>query len=198
MRGWTLTLMVTIGVTGSTQSGTAGALKPQTRLQQPSLTLDLRNTAEVSTAVLADAKKVLTQIYNAAGIDVQWTTAGADFTVIVIFRPPPAVRVSSFALGYTPSNKGQRSRQAFVLADRIRNRSSELGISFHLILGMTMAHEVAHLLLPFNSHSRDGIMRKEWTQSDYQKARLGWLLFTDEQALVMRDELSADKCDGSR
>jgi hypothetical protein len=117
---------------------------------------------------------------------------GADFTVFVISRPPPTVRVSSVALGYVPSNNATRGRQAFVLADRIRNRSSELVVSFQLVLGLTMAHEVAHLLLPCESHSVDGLMRSTWNAADYWKARLGHLLFTDEEARLMRDRLSAE------
>jgi hypothetical protein len=66
-----------------------------------------------------------------------------------------------------------------------------LGVPHHLVLGMTMAHEVAHLLLPNNGHSPSGIMRDSWTQSDYKKAGLGQLFFTKEQARLMRDALAA-------
>ena len=55
-----------------------------------------------------------------------------------------------------------------------------------------MAHEVAHLLLPHESHSVDGLMRSAWNAADYRKARLGQLLFTDEEAQLMRDRLSAE------
>ena len=146
----------------------------------------------LSPAALAEAKETLTQIYHAAGIGVQWKSVEADFTVIVMSRLPPAVRVSRLALGYVPSNKARRGRQAFVLADRIRDRSSELVVSFQLVLGLAMAHEVAHLLLPYESHSVDGLMRSTWNASDYWKARLGQLLFTDEDAQLMRDRLSAE------
>ena len=146
----------------------------------------------LSPAVLAEARQTLTQIYHAAGIGVQWKTIGADFTVFVISRPPPAVRLSSFALGYVPSHNAKRGRHAFVLADRIGNRSSELVVSLHLVLGLTMAHEVAHLLLPDESHSGDGLMRSAWNKSDYWKAGLGQLLFTNEEAQLMRDRLSAE------
>ena len=190
MRGWRLTLMVTIGLNGWTHSAAADA--PQSPAPRPTLNLELRNMTTLSPAVLAEARETLTQIYHAAGIGVQWKTVGADFTVFVISRPPPAVPVSRFALGYVPSHNAKRGRHAFVLADRIRNRSSELVVSFQLVLGLTMAHEVAHLLLPDESHSVDGLMRSAWNASDYWKARLGQLLFTDEEAQLMRDRLSAE------
>ena len=190
MRGWRLTLIVTIGLNGWTHSAAADA--PQSPAPRPTLNLELRNMTTLSTAVLTEARETLTQIYHAAGIGVQWKTDGADVTVFVISRPPPAVRLSSFALGYVPSHNGTRGRHAFVLADRIRNRSSELAVSLHLVLGLTMAHEVAHLLLPDESHSVDGLMRSAWNKSDYWKAGLGQLLFTDEEAQLMRDRLSAE------
>ena len=190
MRGWRLTLIVTIGLNCWTHSPAAGP--HQSPAPRPTLNLELRNTTTLSPAVLAEARATLTQIYHAAGIGVQWKTVGADFTVFVISRPPPAVRVSSFALGYVPSNNARRGRQAFVLADRVRNRSSELVVSLQLVLGLTMAHEVAHLLLPHESHSVDGLMRSTWNAADYWKARLGQLLFTNEEAQLMRDRLSAE------
>ena len=55
---------------------------------------------------------------------------------------------------------------------------------------MTMAHEIAHLLLPDASHSPSGIMRDSWTPSDYRKARFGQLFFTTDQARLMRDALA--------
>ena len=107
--------------------------------------------AEVSTAVLAEAKETLTRIYQAAGIRVEWNTTGADFTIIVRRPPhPDAVRDSAFALGYAPGAKGERGHLAFVFADRVETTASGLGVPFHLVLGMTMAHEVAHLLLPYD------------------------------------------------
>jgi len=189
MRGWALTLTVAIGLTGWTHSAAADA--PQSPAPRPTLNLELRNMTTLSPAVLAEARQALTQIYHAAGIGVQWKTVGADFTVFVMSRPHPGARVSSFALGYVPSDNTKRGRQAFVLADRVRNRSSELVVSFQLVLGLTMAHEVGHLLLPYGSHSVNGLMRSVWNASDYWKASVGQLLFTDEQALLIRDRLTA-------
>jgi len=167
----------------------ARALSP---VHSPTLTLDLQNMAKISVTVLEEAKLTLTLIYQAAGIHVQWNTATADFTAIL--RPPPhpeAMRNSRFALGYAPHNPTERGHLAYVLADRTEAMARGLGVPHHLVLGMTMAHEVAHLLLPNNGHSPSGIMRDSWTQSDYKKAGLGQLFFTKEQARLMRDALAA-------
>ena len=81
----------------------------------------------LSPAVLAEARQTLTQIYHAAGIGVQWKTNGADFTVFVISRPPPSVRVSSFALGY-PTTWLTGNRPAAVLQDSSTTSSVARGI----------------------------------------------------------------------
>ena len=174
-----------IGLNSWTHSAAADA--HQSAGPRATLNLELRNMTTLSPTVLAEARETLTKYHYVAGIDVQWKTVGADFTVFVISRPPHAVRVSRFALGYVPSDKAKRGRQAFVLAYRVRDRSSELVVSFQLILGLTMAHEVAHLLLPHESHflSMDSCGAPGVIGADYWKARLGQLLFTDEEAQLM-------------
>jgi len=56
------------------------------------------------------------------------------------------------------------------------------------ILGCVIAHELGHLFLGSNSHSSAGIMRSPWGQKQVQQALRGTLLFTAEQAKVMRAE----------
>ena len=146
----------------------------------------------LSPAVLAEARETLTQIYHAAGIGVQWKTIGADFTVFVISRPPPAVHFSPASLS-DMCRATTPSAAVTHLSSRIALGTIERACRFlDLVLGLTMAHEVAHLLLPYESHSVDGLMRSAWNTSDYWKARLGQLLFTDEEAQLMRDRLSAE------
>ncbi len=57
------------------------------------------------------------------------------------------------------------------------------------ILAAAMAHEIGHLLLGSNSHSRAGIMRAKWNRDELELARLGRLLFTEEESAFIRGEL---------
>jgi hypothetical protein len=199
MTTWTRTLTVAIGLIASAGSAAGEPGNAQTSTERPTLDLAVRNVAEVNTVVLEKAKETLTRIYDAAGIQVRWNAKAADFTIIVKPPPHPAeVHNSMFVLGYAPGTESKRGRLAFIFADRVENRSTRLRVPHHVLLGIAMAHEVGHLLLPYNSHSGDGIMRHEWTQSDHWKARLGLLLFTDEQAQLMRDDLSAGNHSGAR
>ena len=63
MRGWRLTLIVTVGLNGWTHS--AAADTPQSPAPQPTLNLGLRNMTTLSPAVLAEARGMLTQTVSA-------------------------------------------------------------------------------------------------------------------------------------
>ena len=53
-----------------------------------------------------------------------------------------------------------------------------------------MAHELGHLLLGSNSHSRAGIMRAHWQGEELHRLSRGNLWFTSEQANHMRGKLN--------
>lgn len=57
------------------------------------------------------------------------------------------------------------------------------------LLGLVIAHEIGHLLLPDHSHSKTGIMRAMWDEQDLQLAAHGELGFTPEQVELIRSEL---------
>ena len=59
------------------------------------------------------------------------------------------------------------------------------------ILGRVIAHELGHLLLPFDSHSPTGIMSAFWSGLGLGHADRKDLVFTDEQADLIRGYLSA-------
>ena len=59
-----------------------------------------------------------------------------------------------------------------------------------LVLGLAIAHEIGHLLLPDNSHSRRGIMRGRLDRRDLRLATFGDLVFTPQQADSIRAEVA--------
>jgi hypothetical protein len=68
-----------------------------------------------------------------------------------------------------------------------RNMSSWLSVS--QILGHAISHEIGHILLNMELHSETGIMRGNWGTNDFQDAAYGVLVFTPQQAEVIRAEV---------
>ena len=60
------------------------------------------------------------------------------------------------------------------------------------ILGHAVAHEIGHLFLNLKSHSATAIMRGDWDLKDLQDASNGYLLFTPQQAEVIRTEMAIE------
>jgi len=67
------------------------------------------------------------------------------------------------------------------------------------ILGAVIAHELGHLLLSTNEHSRTGIMQSHWYPDQVLQLMKGDLLFTREQSKLMREKartrLQSEKLD---
>ena len=66
------------------------------------------------------------------------------------------------------------------------------------IVGHVMAHEIGHLLLGSNAHSRHGIMQARWKRDQLRSIATGGLLFTRERAVQMRSKVSSWKEASSR
>ncbi len=79
-------------------------------------------------------------------------------------------------------------------SDVFYDQAMELHAAWHFalsdILGSVMAHELGHLLLGSNSHSRAGIMRAHWQGEELNVLSRGNLWFTREQGEHMRGKLN--------
>jgi hypothetical protein len=94
-------------------------------------------------------------------------------------------------MGLAPGT-GPERRLVYVFyssVEGLARRQSRAHVSTAQILGHAMAHEIGHLLLNQESHSPTGIMRGDWNLKDLQDAVYGYLLFTSQQAGVIRAEV---------
>jgi hypothetical protein len=57
------------------------------------------------------------------------------------------------------------------------------------VLGATVAHEIGHILLGSNAHTRSGIMCSRFQRADLRRAASGQLRFTPEQAQRMQTKV---------
>ena len=100
--------------------------------------------------------------------------------------------------GVALSNNGQGTRLAYVVVDRVlaqadaarrRIQGLALLLAQPLILGHVMAHEIGHLMLPHNNHTKSGLMKGQMEANDIEDARDGQLLFSADESEAIRTAL---------
>jgi hypothetical protein len=212
---WTLSvgLALTNGLTGF--SHIAAAASSET---SPSITIHVRNYAGVAPKTLKEAEEVATRIFQKAGVETRWaditltaennpsnsadhqpdTLADIQFSVF----PREMSDISdlpSNAMGLAPGT-GPDRKMVYVFDSNVnalfwkllsaRNSGQmDRQVSKAQILGHAIAHEIGHLLLNQQAHSPHGIMRGEWRFADFRDMTEGMLLFTPEQAEVLRADV---------
>jgi len=180
-------------------------------LSELTVTARVYDYASVPSSVIRSAEAEATRIFAAAGIDMTWVdcsgtrvparsglaqaeeattgcfapVTGADVVVRILSRSTPANR----AFRDTMFGFAEGNFVASVFYARVEDFAhGPYGnqTDIPVILGVVIAHEVGHLLLGTNSHSRTGIMCGKWDGESLRLAREGFQTFSAEQAAVMR------------
>jgi len=207
---WVVVLALLATATPSAQTASPGgtAYPPVAGSTEPGLTITLRvyNYAHIPPALLSHAEDEATTIFRQAGVEAAWVDCplsgaeldrfpacqqpmgGADFALRILSaamteRAPAGGEALGFAL---PCPEDLAGCYAEVFYQRISDWASGAEISAYQLLGHAMAHEVGHLLLGPNSHSRDGIMRPQWNPDDLRVIARASLRFTPEQTERLR------------
>jgi hypothetical protein len=157
-----------------------------------SVYVHVMNRADIPAEVLDRAEHEVVRIYEQIGVNVVWTqdtAPGASLIVIVVATG--WLNAPTAALGTALRAPGNRGRVAYVFYSRVEHVSAHSRLERGCLLGVTIAHEVGHLLLPYGSHSQTGLMRAQWNDEDLQRARDGGLGFTARQGDLIRSRLVA-------
>jgi hypothetical protein len=126
---------------------------------------------DVPSDILTIAQNEATRIFRAAGVPVEWTLrreaqppgdAARNFTVVILNDPAavagkPVDFVESNVAGQAVRNAGR----AYIYYRRVTFAAARHARHVGTVLGMVIAHELGHLLLPPNSHASAGIMRAD-------------------------------------
>lgn len=182
-------------------------------------TILLRNYAKVPPDTLAEAERAATVVFQRAGIEARWneidvnpihigparlqdqpaTLADVQVNLLPETAPIPA-GLSEKAVAVTPG-AGPGRTVVDVFDARVRSLSRRISsaylksdtdrsVSRGQLLGHVIAHEVGHVLLNQPGHSPRGIMRGEWTFADFRDMGECLLIFTPQQALILRAEVA--------
>jgi hypothetical protein len=132
-------------------------------------------------------------ILGDAAIDLVWRGCGPcdeppgprELIVRIVVAP---ARVNPESLGYSVVDVQQRSgRLATILADRVEAMATAASFDPGVLLGRTIAHELAHLLIGTTGHSAHGLMRAHWNTGDLERdLQLDWVLSRDEGTRMRR------------
>ena len=169
-------------------------------LAQPALPLDviLHDSAGVRAEDLADARRQIETIFLEAGIAVRWRAAthlsapAEAFQVTVLLRKqhpdwtPQRRPIMGLALA-SDHRRGVTSVFYSSIAGVAHTYSQPVAV----LLAITIAHEIGHLLLPHPAHADEGIMRADWEGDDLRHAAMQPLRFAADQAATMRVRISA-------
>src|SRR6266481_3529756 len=171
----------------------------------PAITVAIYDDMHLSPQVLADAEDEAMRVYRKAGVAISWVEcksarmkAEAD---VRCQDSPSATHLNLRIVQHASKASDGVFGVAFLSAegtgaytDVSYNSAEELDQQWHVglarLLGHVMAHELGHLLLGSNAHSRQGIMCPSWHGDELHLASMGALLFSQEQARFMRERLA--------
>jgi hypothetical protein len=212
---WTLIVGVVLasGLTGLVNA--AAADSPETNL---TITIHVHNYAGVAPKTLAEAEEEATEIFRKAGVQTRWADTAltaengqensADHPArtlsdiqlnILTGEMSNCVGAPNNVMGRAPGS-GPDRKLVYIFNSNVEARFWRLSraqgsarpyrpVSMPKILGHAIAHEIGHLLLNQQVHSPHGIMRGEWGFADFRDMTDGMLLFTLEQAEILRADV---------
>ena len=179
----------------------SGALVAQDR--PPALKIYVYNHAGVSGQTLHRAENRAHTIFRQSGIETSWyncsvqgmdgeNCSGAfDSGTVVVQIVHDSEKLKTEVFGTAFMGRSGYGTYADVFFDRVQQVCQDANIGVPDILGHIISHEIGHLLLGTDSHSRFGIMRAKWDSGELAHADRGQLLFLTAQSEAMRKRLVA-------
>ena len=182
---------------------------PGTRSADLKMSVRVYNYAGVSRGTLLGAEAESSRIFRQAGVEVAWldctTSPSPEGESPACETPMGVIAVNLRVLPLAMAERFKSSREemgfavvsaragsasdAWVFYQRVEDAAASEIASPPQILGCAMAHEIGHLLLGPDHHSREGIMCARWNQKSLEEASKGQMLFTRDQAQLIRTEV---------
>jgi hypothetical protein len=169
----------------------------------PSLKIYVYNRAGVSGRTLDQAEHRASTIFRQSGIETTWhncsvdgrnganCSASFDSGTIVLQIVHDSEKLKTEIFGTAFMGRSGYGTYADVFFDRVQQVCQDAKVALPDILGHIISHEIGHLLLGADSHSRFGIMRATWEPKELAQADRGHLLFSTVQSKAMQQRLVA-------
>lgn len=159
------------------------------------LVVELRDLARVPLDVMRDTKVEVEHTFLAVGVRIIWADPGraprdepAPLRLFLVGSAPRTVRSDEAPLVAMLGVAPESGEWAQVFYGRVAAAVARRQVPIGVVLAHVMAHELGHLLLPPNSHSAVGVMRRSVDLTHPTSRR-----FTDEQAGLIRAALASGR-----
>jgi len=167
--------------------------------QRTKVAVLVHNYAHLPAQILNEAQNRASLIFRKAGVEIEWADCPLNNEDPSLYPKCPAIldRTQLF-LRILPTTvaKTESGGEAFVVArianiswNRVEEQAQRLNVSAPRLMGHTVAHELGHLLLGSNSHSRAGIMTARWDATTVTRICQEGLYFNHQQSELIRSEV---------
>lgn len=174
-----------------------------TESEVPDVRIRILDYARIANDVIAQAQKRVADIYKSIGVQIRWQvtvrpldpsssvaptlTEPSEFALIVLSpNMSRRMKVAPGVMGMAVVPPQGGGRIAYVLFDRVTLAARTARSEVTDILGVVMAHEIGHLMLPYGSHSDDGLMRADWSFKELHRPLHPGFRFTIPQGEAIR------------
>jgi hypothetical protein len=162
---------------------------------RPTFFVHIENLAAAPPEAIAGARDELAHIYDLAGVHVESSAepdhdrCALQLTVHVVLLA--GNRADRFIKRENVKRKAlaqanSEARRVYVFWDRVGPAVDHHAVAHGDALGLVIAHELGHVLLPGKGHSRTGIM-----QENYNVYFSYGLTFTTDESAAMRGFIAA-------
>ena len=170
----------------------------QSAATEHGITMRVLNPAMVPGKTLLRAEGVAAAILNPAGVEVTWLDCDSathpcrqyptpkEFWLHLLKNSPPRLRGDATGFAVLMPQRDGAVSYAGVSYPAVEEVASGLEADVSDVLGATMAHEIGHILLGSQAHSRSGVMSSRLQKAEVRMAGRGELRFTAEQAERIR------------
>jgi hypothetical protein len=178
---------------------------PSVMAAQPSLVVRTYNNFGVASGDLRIARAEAESILHDAGIDVIWMDCwfrdhepadasprcrqplGANDVVLRLQSGNTSARLRFTSMGFSMIGAGpDRPYLSTVFPDVVQSVAQVAAVDAPRVLGLSIAHEIGHLLLNTTEHAKTGLMRADWSRNELHRNVANDWRFLDGEVATMR------------
>lgn len=113
--------------------------------------------------------------------------ARVDIAVDLVKRAPQSLKLSILGSATPFATRGLNVR---LFMDRIQDAAARDNQPVPILVAHVLAHEIGHVLARTTAHAPSGLMSASWSDSEYRRLGAGVLLFSRQEAALLRSTLS--------